>query len=145
MEPPSYANLPDVLLAAVEKYQERSAQYDGDDPWGKGGYKAQLVEMRKKLDRLWTHWDGEKGFNQVEDDALDLINYAAFFLILAERGDSDGQWPWQQEATTEADKRPASAQSLGGQDPDSPRAQALAAAREAWQQVGDALRQLASS
>jgi hypothetical protein len=94
-----YPSLESVFRTAHDKYNERSSQYEADDPWGNGGWRAQLVEMRKKLDRLWTHWDSDSDeqIMLAEDDAIDLICYAAFFLILMEKGDRDGSWPWPKD------------------------------------------------
>jgi hypothetical protein len=92
-----------VLMEAFRIYKERSAQYPGDDPYGNGGFRAQLVEMQKKLDRLWIHFNGEfdpgdeswrELVSVIENNANDLINYAAFFLRLFRDGDRDGSWPW---------------------------------------------------
>lgn len=61
----------------------------------KAGWKGQLVEMRKKLDRLWAAWQMDRALTEKDrDEALDLINAAVFFLILANEDDSDGDWPW---------------------------------------------------
>jgi hypothetical protein len=86
-----------VLTEVHEKYQDRSAEYPKNDPWGNGGYRAQLVEMRKKLDRLWVYFSADPDAGhplKPEDDGIDLIAYAVFFLILFRRGDRDGSWPW---------------------------------------------------
>jgi hypothetical protein len=86
----------EVLWQAFTKYQERSEQYIGDDPYGNGGYRAQIVEMQKKLDRLWIHFNDEdiSNHDKIEDDAIDLINYVVFFLRLLREGNRDGSWPW---------------------------------------------------
>jgi len=90
-----YHSVEDVFDAAIQKHHERTQQYPGDDPWGNGGWRAQLVEMRKKLDRLWTHWDSDdESIMLAEDDAIDIIVYGAFFVILMEMGNANGTWPW---------------------------------------------------
>lgn len=60
-----------------------------------------LVDMRKKLDRLWfKFWDQDDKFTPVDDyeealdSAYDLLNYTAFFIIQVEAGNRDGEWPW---------------------------------------------------
>jgi hypothetical protein len=83
-----------VMIEAWTKYAERSEQYPHDDPYGDGGYRAQLVEMRKKVDRLWTHFNGVRDISSAIDDAEDIINYAVFFVRLVRGEDRDGVWPW---------------------------------------------------
>lgn len=137
----SYESIDDVFDAARTIYGNRSEQYDADDPWGNGGWRAQLVEMRKKLDRLWTYWEADdEGIMVAEDDALDLINYTAFFLILAERGDRDGTWPWPEEDPWTTRTKPRSRQNLDAQG-----AAIAQAARQTREQIGDEIRQFASS
>lgn len=59
------------------------------------GWKGQLVEMRKKLDRLWAVWRLDRALlEKDEDEALDLINATIFFLICADEDNEDGAWPW---------------------------------------------------
>ncbi|HWI68737.1 MAG TPA: hypothetical protein VNS88_10190 [Nitrospiraceae bacterium] len=58
------------------------------------GWKGQLVEMRKKLDRLWAVWGERSPEPKDIDEALDLINAAIFFIMLAEEDEPNGRWPW---------------------------------------------------
>lgn len=58
------------------------------------GWKGQLVEMRKKLDRLWTLIGERSPDDKDIDEALDLINATIFFIILVRENDPNGRWPW---------------------------------------------------
>jgi hypothetical protein len=51
-----------------------------------------LVEMRKKLDRLWAAWESPQ--EKDVDEALDLINAATFWIRCVELGNIAGSWPW---------------------------------------------------
>lgn len=83
----------DVLEEAFKIYMDRNG--DRADAWKDAGYKGQLVEMRKKLDRLWAGWRvGRKPTTKDIDEALDLINAAAFYVQLARLDEANGKWPW---------------------------------------------------
>jgi hypothetical protein len=59
------------------------------------GWKGQLVEMRKKLDRLWAVWQMDRALTSKDlDEAADLINATIFFLICVDEDNEDGKWPW---------------------------------------------------
>jgi hypothetical protein len=83
-----------VFLDAYDIYKERNAVRQ--DAWRDAGWKGQLVEMRKKLDRLWAVWrrDGTVTTEKDIDEALDLINATAFFIRCVREENPDGNWPW---------------------------------------------------
>jgi len=79
-----------VLNRALDIYKERNATRH--DAWMDAGAIGNLVEMRKKLDRLWAAWDDPQ--EKDVDEALDLINAAVFWIRCAEMGNINGGWPW---------------------------------------------------
>lgn len=82
-----------VLGRALSIYQERNAKRS--DAWRDAGWKGQLVEARKKLDRLWAIWrlDREPDAKDI-DEAIDLINAIVFWVRCVEEDNEDGKWPW---------------------------------------------------
>jgi hypothetical protein len=87
--PPGQEHM-DVLTRAFNLFMDRNEKRQ--DLWRQAGWKGNLIEMRKKLDRLWRAWDevGEKDF----DEALDLINATVFWYLCAVDMNKDGHWPW---------------------------------------------------
>jgi hypothetical protein len=84
----------DVFMKAMLIYYERQEEH-GDAVWQASGWKGMLVDMRKKLDRLWFKYWGEVPTNEVNlDSAYDLLNYTAFFIRQVEANNPDGKWPW---------------------------------------------------
>jgi hypothetical protein len=75
-------------LIFVERNRARQSAFR------QAGWKGQLVEMRKKLDRLWSIWGARSPEPKDIDEALDLINAAIFFIMLAEEDEPNGRWPW---------------------------------------------------
>lgn len=95
-----YADRPDVraqaavLLRALDLYAERNVDYK--DNWRRSGWRGVLVRVRERTDRLWDlWWDRSQRPVEDPDDAIDLINFAAF-LVRATRGEAtrDGVW-WE--------------------------------------------------
>lgn len=66
----------------------------GYDPtgatWRQGGWRSQLVDVRKKFGRLWFHGWMHGVF--VHDHGIDLINYVGFYQRLAMQGKPWGEW-----------------------------------------------------
>lgn len=61
----------------------------------KAGWKGNLVECRKKLDRLWAVWTSGRSPEEKDiDEALDLINAAIFVAMEMEDHNPNGEWPW---------------------------------------------------
>lgn len=87
----------EVFVAATDKYVERNQQYR--DLWKQDGVMGSLEHVRHKTSRVrWAlelaHEDKglfsmtDSDIAQVEDDIIDLINYAAFTL----RNLKGGRW-----------------------------------------------------
>lgn len=81
-----------VLMKAARLYSERNAEYK--DNWHRMGWRGMLVRCRERSERLWdAWWDRSQRPTADPDDALDLINFAAF-MVRATRGETtrDGSW-----------------------------------------------------
>lgn len=94
----------DIYLKAMLIYYERQDEH-GDQVWQASGWRGMLVDMRKKLDRLWyRYWNQDSSVTPVEDydkaldSAYDLLNFTAFFIRQVEAGKRDGEWPWELDA-----------------------------------------------
>lgn len=82
-----------VLQQALDIYVERNK--DRGDAWKDAGWIGQLIEARKKLDRLWAIWRTDRTPSEKDiDEALDLINAVVFFVRCAEDNNKRGHWPW---------------------------------------------------
>lgn len=72
----------EVLEEALRKYIERDGVYQG--AWKEAGWEDSLDHIRSKAKRL-LRWSGTEPLTiqqqAIEDDAIDLINYTAFFLL----------------------------------------------------------------
>lgn len=98
-----------VFIEALKIYADRNVKYR--DNWRRMGWRGLLIRIRERSDRLWdTFWSGvawkpdgvmdEPGDRMIDaDDALDLINFAAFFVRqtrdIGDRGwmnARDGEW-----------------------------------------------------
>lgn len=80
-----------VLLDAMKIHHERNLRYK--DQWKESGWMGALYDMRKKAARLFRQYFGEQpteGAN--EDDAWDLINFAAFFIRGRSAKNKWGTW-----------------------------------------------------
>lgn len=91
-----------VFIAALDVYHERNVKYK--DNWKRMGWRGQLIRIRERAERLWDDFWNKEGatgsgddieINDWEvDDALDLINFAGFFVRAVEAGNRDGEW-WE--------------------------------------------------
>lgn len=82
-----------VMLQALSIYDDKNKDYK--DNWVRMGWRGLLIRIRERSDRLWDKWwDREQAETRDEDDALDLINFAAFFVRAQRNGMTtrDGQW-----------------------------------------------------
>jgi hypothetical protein len=81
-----------VLMEAFDVFMERNARYR--DVWKGSGYRGSLFDLRKKITRMWSvFWQGHPDEKAKEcDDALDVINYAAFFVRNVRDGNEYGNW-----------------------------------------------------
>lgn len=101
---PNEANIAqlEVLLRALRIYDERNKRYR--DQWKESGWMGALYDVRKKAARLFRQFWGEgtaqkdagdgagEAWLTQNDDAYDLINFAAFFLRGREEGNEWGTW-----------------------------------------------------
>ena len=82
-----------IFIRALEVYAERNERYK--DNWRRMGWRGMLVRIRERAERLWDNlWDVPGPIPKRElDDALDMINFAAF-LIRAAAGETTrgGEW-----------------------------------------------------
>ena len=70
-----------VLQEAFEKFQERNKKYK--DLWKKGGWRDSAHHIRSKSERIVHLLSEPSDDSDAElfiEDAIDLINYAAFFV-----------------------------------------------------------------
>lgn len=84
-----------VLLRAAILYADRNPRYN--DNWRRAGWRGCLIRIRERSERLWDFlWprrSEEDAQNVAVDDAIDLINFAAF-LVRGIEGETThgGEW-----------------------------------------------------
>lgn len=87
--PDAAEQLLEVFLPCLRIMCERGYDPTGAT-WQEGGWRSQLVDIRKKFKRLWFHaW--VKGVF-VRDHPIDMINYLGFFVRLGMNGKPWGSW-----------------------------------------------------
>ena len=70
-----------VLQEAFEKFQERNGKYK--DLWKKGGWPDSAHHIRSKSERIVNAVTTGATLEEAElyiEDAIDLVNYAVFFV-----------------------------------------------------------------
>lgn len=77
-----------VLWAAMNLFDNRNSRYR--DNWRRYGWRDSLHHCRSKLSRMFSLF-GSDDPNKDLDDALDLINYAAFFIRNVKDGNEHGE------------------------------------------------------
>lgn len=78
-----------VFILALQKFNERNTARGG--LWKRSGWRMNLMFVKSKAARLWSMFGEGKGEPDLTlDDAVDLLNYVAFFIITYERGDEHG-------------------------------------------------------
>ena len=83
--PDTVDQLVDVFLPCLRIMSKRGYDPEGGT-WRAAGWRGQLYEMRKNVERIWQRsWFGNRGF---QDAGLDLINYTGFYI----RGLSGPAW-----------------------------------------------------
>ena len=87
--PDAIAQLLDVFVPCLQIMCERGYDPTGAT-WREGGWRSQLVDIRKKFSRLWRHGWLQGKF--VPDHGLDLINYTAFYQRMEMKGEPWGNW-----------------------------------------------------
>jgi hypothetical protein len=85
-----------VLLEALKVYAERNPRYN--DNWRRFGWRGCLFRLRERVERLWDYlWDAPLREDPDSplldlDDAIDLINFAAFTIRAVRMDNRDGSW-----------------------------------------------------
>ncbi len=87
--PDAVDQLVEAFLPALEIMCKRGYDPDGKT-WRKAGWRGQLMEIRKKTERLWHRSWLHGAFDH--DSAIDLLNYAGFYIRLRASGPSWGEW-----------------------------------------------------
>jgi hypothetical protein len=87
----------EVLMEALTIYAERNPKYN--DNWRRFGWRGCLFRLRERVERLWDYlWDypicdGSSASPYPDmDDAIDLINFAAFTVRAVRMDNRDGSW-----------------------------------------------------
>jgi hypothetical protein len=83
-------DLKEIFGEALEKFKERNETYK--DGWRTSGAHSHLEQMKHKVKRLLNTYDGEGGEDL--DDAIDLLNYTAFFIIQHRQGIHHDRTDW---------------------------------------------------
>lgn len=82
-----------VISRAEQIFRERNR--GRKSAFRNAGWKGNLVECRKKLDRLWAVWkDGRSPEPKDLDEALDLLNAVVFTIICMDEDNANGYWDW---------------------------------------------------
>lgn len=90
-----------IFLEALKVYDQRNAKYK--DNWRRMGWRGMLIRVRERAERLWDDfWDAPAqsvlsddttmAVTHDVDDAIDLINLAAFLVRGIREGNRDGAW-----------------------------------------------------
>ena len=87
--PDAIDQLVEAFLPALAIMCERGYDPEGAT-WREAGWRGQLMEIRKKTHRLWHRSWLHGRFDA--DSAIDLLNYAGFYLRLKNKGMPWGAW-----------------------------------------------------
>lgn len=92
-----------IFDEALIIYAERNVHYK--DNWRRFGWRGCLFRLRERVERAWDGlWDADPDTmdeedetrpttrHPIEDDLLDLINFAAFTIRAIREGNRDGEW-----------------------------------------------------
>lgn len=82
-----------AIAEAAAVYTDR--QEARQEVWRRSGVKGQVFHLHAKAERAFSATI--QGRRPDPDDLRDMINYAAFALILLEESDMNGSWPWNEE------------------------------------------------
>lgn len=91
-----------VYLQAYSVFLDRNQRHNA--AWRIAGVPGLLVDIRKKVERLWNEFMLSERRPPDVDSAIDAINYLAFFIqaIGEERnGHSVGSWSWPNQQRPE--------------------------------------------
>jgi len=87
--PDAIDQLVEVFVPCLAIICSRGYSPDGAT-WRASGWRALLADIRKKFARLWFHsW---KHGRYDRDSAIDMINYAGFYIRLQNQGEPWGEW-----------------------------------------------------
>jgi hypothetical protein len=81
--------LVEVFLPCLRIMCERGYDPTGAT-WKEGGWRSQLVDIRKKFSRMWFHGWIHGEFRP--DHGTDLINYVGYYQRLGMKGHPWGKW-----------------------------------------------------
>lgn len=85
-----------VFADALKIHAERTASYG--QAWKQYGAMAMLLKLAGKVDRLMArHWWTRDFHKASDDDALDVLNYGAFFIRCVKSGNMVGHPPTRSE------------------------------------------------
>jgi|SRR5262252_2515472 len=87
--PDAIGQLMEVFVPCLRIMCERGYDPTGAS-WRSGGWRSQLVDIRKKFTRLWFHAWIKGRF--VKDHPIDMINYLGYFIRLEMKGEPWGDW-----------------------------------------------------
>lgn len=87
--PDAVAQLTEVFVPCLRIMCERGYDPNGAT-WREGGWRSQLVDVRKKFKRLWYHGWIQGKF--VRDHPIDMINYLGFYIRAGTSGEPWGGW-----------------------------------------------------
>lgn len=85
-----------IFTKALQIYEDRNNLYH--DNWRRFGWRGCMFRIRERSERAWDAlWDAPAANppQEIVDDLLDLMNFAAFCIRAIEEGNRDGQW-WSQ-------------------------------------------------
>lgn len=87
--PDAVDQLAEAFLPALSIICERGYHPEGIT-WREAGWRGLLTDIKKKSNRLWYRSWIKGGYDS--DSAMDLINFAAFYYRLENRGKEWGDW-----------------------------------------------------
>jgi hypothetical protein len=93
--PDAIGQLLEVFVPCLQIMCERGYDPTGKT-WRQGGWRSQLVDIRKKFSRLWFHGWIKGRF--VPDHGFDLINYVGYYQRLQMKGMPWGEWGEPEES-----------------------------------------------
>jgi len=90
-----------VLLRAFSIFVDRNKRHQ--DGWRVAGTTGIMVDIRKKVERMWTEYvlTDKEDQPRDADSALDAINYSAFLVRAVDEeqttGNPVGNWKWKKD------------------------------------------------
>jgi hypothetical protein len=85
-----------VFFEAFRLYEQRNKKHRS--VWKESGWMGMMVDMRKKMDRIWSQFSQYRSDEDVSqedlDSALDLLNFTVFFIRQVRDDERNGSWEW---------------------------------------------------